>query len=88
MFSRYKRLVPPAQREVIVSRGLPRPDWFVGAAEQPLDPRDPGLAKLLRDVDERLDSAAGGQGAAAQPGPAAAPAPTPAASTSRRPAAQ
>jgi hypothetical protein len=67
MFSRYKRLVPPSQREVITSRGLPHPDWFVGAAEQPLDPHDPAMTKLLRDVDDRFDRAEGGSGAAAEP---------------------
>jgi hypothetical protein len=76
MFSRFKRHVPRDQREVITSRGLPRPDWFVGAAEQPLDPKDPAIEKLIRAVDERLDRAAGGQGAAARPALNPSPQPT------------
>jgi hypothetical protein len=55
MLSRYKRLVPRSHRTLIYHQGLPRPDWFVGAAEQPLDPRDPALQAQIADVERRIE---------------------------------
>jgi hypothetical protein len=68
MFSRYKRLVPRAHRDLIASQGLAKPNWFVGAAEQPLDPRDSALEQQIAAVEKRIDERhrrekAGGQSA-------------------------
>ena len=56
MLSRYKRLVPRSHRVLIFHQGLPRPDWFIGAAEQPLDPRDPALQAQIAEVEARIDA--------------------------------
>ncbi len=54
MFARYKRLVPRPQRELIAAQRLPKPNWFVGAAEQPLNPRDPALMQQIKAVKRRI----------------------------------
>jgi len=55
LFSRrYRRLVPPAQRQLIADHRLPLPNWFVGAAEQPLVPRDPALVEEIEAVKARI----------------------------------
>ena len=47
--SRYNRLVPAVHREMIRRHHHPKPNWFVGAAEQPAVPMDP---ELRREIDE------------------------------------
>lgn len=54
MFARYKRLVPRPQRELIAQQRLPKPNWFIGAAEQPLNPRDPALMQQIKEVKQRI----------------------------------
>lgn len=52
--SRYRRLVPHAQRRLVVDNLLARLNWFVGAAEQPLTPRDPVLTAEIDRVKARI----------------------------------
>lgn len=51
---RYRQHVPPHHRKLIGTHRLPKPNWFVGAAEQPSVPRDPALVTEIEDVKRRL----------------------------------
>jgi hypothetical protein len=53
MLGRSRRLIPVHHFRLIQRQRLPRPNWFVGAAEQPSIPRDPAL---VADID-RVKSA-------------------------------
>ena len=54
MFGRYMRLVPAGHRGLIKRHGVRRPNWFVGAAEQPSVPRDPSLRTDIDAVKAEL----------------------------------
>lgn len=67
---RYRRYVPPHHRRLIGTHRLPKPNWFVGAAEQPSVPRDPELVNEIEDVKRRLRNYRSGE---QSPAPAEAP---------------
>ena len=48
IFFRYRRRVPQHHRDLIAASGAPKPNWYVGAAEQASVPRDP---ELVREVE-------------------------------------
>jgi hypothetical protein len=58
MFGRYSKVVPPHQKDLIRAHGFPRPNWYVGAAEQPTAPVDPQLRK---EIDQIKSDLSGGQ---------------------------
>ena len=60
MFGRYNKVVPPHQKDLIARYRLPRPNWYVGAAEQPASPVDP---QLRREIDQIKSDLSGTQGA-------------------------
>lgn len=54
MFSRYNKVVPPHQKDLIRQHGLPRPNWYVGAAEQSSSPVDPQLRQEIDQIKNDL----------------------------------
>lgn len=54
MFSRYKKQVPAHHQQLIREHGIVKPNWYVGAAEQPAVPRDPEIVAEVRRVKEEL----------------------------------
>lgn len=58
MFRRYSKVVPPHQKDLIRAHGFPRPNWYVGAAEQPTAPVDPQLRK---EIDQIKSDLSGGE---------------------------
>jgi hypothetical protein len=58
MFGRYRRLVPRRHRELIREHGLPKPNWFVGSAEQPFyydDDLRAEIERVKREIVARRD---------------------------------
>lgn len=66
MPGRYRRLVPRTYRDLITAYGLKRPNWFIGAAEQPFDPRDPALVGEIDRVVKRIEDRHGARSAGSQ----------------------
>ena len=56
--TRYRRLVPKEQRDLIKVHGLSRPNWFVGSAERP-SVVDAGLRAEIDAVKADIDQRAG-----------------------------
>lgn len=51
---RYRRSVPRHHRRLIAVHRLPKPNWFVGSAEQASVPRDPALVREIENAKQRL----------------------------------
>jgi hypothetical protein len=67
MFGRYNKVVPPHQKSLIRRHGLPRPNWYVGAAEQPSSLIDP---QLRQEIDQIKNDLSGQEGPAIPKPPA------------------
>lgn len=84
MFGRSRRLVPAHHLNLIKIQRLPKPNWFVGAAEQSVVPRDPALVADIDRLKTELRQRRRPSHAAAAPDQGAEPRPADLAPTPHR----